>query len=310
MRVHHARACGKAILCGEHAVVYGRPAIGVPLADIFAEAEVREGTGGVTIVAEDLDQAWMLDELAPDHPLAHIVRATLRQLDEETTPNFLLTLHSTIPIARGLGSGTAISTAIVRALADFYGVKLSVAQTSALVFETEKLYHGLPSGVDNTIIAYEQPVYFVRGQTPQRLRVARPFRLVVADTGIPSETKVAVGDVRAAWQREPARYEKLFDEIAALVNEARTAIEYGRIEQLGPLLNANQEHLRALGVSSPELERLSAAARRAGAAGAKLSGAGRGGSLIALVDAATQDRVVEQLMKAGAKAVLISEVTR
>src|ERR671931_241097 len=116
MQVAVGRACGKAILCGEHAVVYGRPAIGVPLAQIYAEAEVREGTGGVAIVAEDLDQAWMLEELQPEQPLAHIVRATLQALNEDTAPNLLLTLHSTIPMARGLGSGTAVSTAIVRAL--------------------------------------------------------------------------------------------------------------------------------------------------------------------------------------------------
>ncbi|MBI1800439.1 MAG: mevalonate kinase, partial [Chloroflexi bacterium] len=232
MQVYYGRACAKAILCGEHAVVYGRPAIGVPVTQVGAEAQAREGSGGVTIVAEDLDQAWTLEELAPDHPVGHIVRATLRALDEDAAPNLFLSVRSTIPIARGLGSGTALSTAIVRALADFYGARLSAAQVSALVFETEKLYHGTPSGVDNTIIAYEEPVYFVKGQTPQRLKVARPFRLVVADTGVPSETKTAVGEVRAAWQSEPARIEKIFDEIAAIVTQARRLIEYGQIEAL------------------------------------------------------------------------------
>ncbi len=310
MRVHVGRACGKAILCGEHAVVYGRPAIGVPLTQVNATAEAREGTGGVAIVAEDLDQAWMLEELAPDHPLAHIVRSTLRQLDEDNSPNFLLTLHSTIPIARGLGSGTAISTASARALADFYGAQLSPEQISSLVFETDKLYHGTPSGVDNTTIAYEQPVYFIKGQTPQRLKVARAFRLAVADTGVASETKVAVGDVRAAWQRERERYEKIFDEIATIVNEARQAIEHGHVERLGELMDANQEQLRTLNVSSPALERLIHAAKQAGAAGAKLSGAGRGGSMIALVDETTQDDVAAALTAAGAQQVMISEVAR
>src|SRR5919204_5972290 len=94
MQVAVGRACGKAILCGEHAVVYGRPAIGVPLTEVYAEAQVREGTGGVAIVAEDLDQAWMLEELRPEHQLAHIVRASLRALSEDTAPNLLLTLRS------------------------------------------------------------------------------------------------------------------------------------------------------------------------------------------------------------------------
>ncbi len=310
MRFHTGRACGKAILVGEHAVVYGRPALGVPLQQIGATAEIREGSGEATIIAEDLDAVWTLDELGDGHAIAHIIRATLRQIGEDAPPNFLLAIRSTIPIARGLGSGTAVSTAIVRALAAHYGHALTAAQVSALVFETEKLYHGTPSGVDNTIIAYETPVYFVRGKTPERLRVARPFRLVVGDTGVPSETKVAVGDVRAAWQADPARYEAIFDAIAALVEQARNAVEYGQLERLGPLMDADQAQLRELGVSSPELERLIAAAKGAGAAGAKLSGGGRGGCMIALVDDDTQTEVQAALTAAGAKAVLVSEVGR
>ena len=310
MQLHTARACGKAILCGEHAVVYGRPALGVPITQVFAEAQVREGSGGVTIIAADVDEAWTLDELPPDHPIGHIVRATLRQLDEETAPTFLLTLHSTIPVARGLGSGTALSTAIVRALAKFYSRPLSPAQISSLVFETEKLYHGTPSGVDNTIIAYEQPVYFVKGQAPQPLKVARTFTLVVGDTGVPSETKVTVGDVRAAWQREPMRYEKIFGAVGAIVEEARQAVEYGWVDKLGALLDANQEQLRTMGVSSPELERLIGAAKQAGALGAKLSGGGRGGCMIALVDDARAARVGAALQAAGAKQVIVTDVAR
>jgi mevalonate kinase len=315
MQTHIARACGKAILFGEHAVVYGRPALGVPIMQICAEAQVCEGSGGATIIAEDLDEAWTLDELPPTHAIGHIVRATLKQLDEEAAPNFLLTLHSTIPMARGLGSGTALSTAIVRALVSFFGARLSPAQISALVFETEKLYHGTPSGVDNTIIAYEQPVYFVKGQqgrgavtTP--LRVARPFMLVVGDTGVASETKIAVGDVRAAWQREPERHEKKFDAIGAITADARQAIEYGWLDKLGGLMDANQTQLRELMVSSPELERLIDAAKHAGATGAKLSGGGRGGCMIALVDETTQARVANALREAGAQRVIETEVTR
>lgn len=310
MQAITARACAKTIFFGEHAVVYGRPAIGAPVPRLFAEAEVREGSGGVTIVAEDLDRAWTLPELGPTEPLGHIVRATLRALDEDTAPNFLLSVHSTIPIARGLGSGTAVSTAVVRALAGFYGARLTTAQVSALVFDTEKLYHGTPSGVDNTIIAYEQPVYFVKGQAPQRLKTARAFRLIVGDTGVASQTKTAVGDVRAAWQHDPTRLEPIFDAIGALVDEARKAIEYGWVEQLGPLMNRNQDYLRAMGVSSPELERLIAAAQKAGASGAKLSGGGRGGCMIALVDDATEAAVTEALREAGAHMVVSAEIPR
>ena len=92
---------------------------------------------------------------------------------------------------------------------------------SALVYEVERLHHGTPSGIDNTVVVYGQPVYFVRGQPPQTFHIGRPFMLAIADTGIRSPTKVAVGDVRRAWEREPARFEGLFDQVAAIVEDAR-----------------------------------------------------------------------------------------
>ena len=105
--------------------------------------------------------------------------------------------------------------------------------------------------------------------------------------------------MRAAWQRDPQRSESVFDAIAAIVGSARQAIEYGWTEQLGPLMDANQAQLRLLGVSSPPLERLIEPAKAAGAAGAKLSGGGRGGCMLALVEQATERRVVEALRGAG-----------
>src|SRR5205823_2861888 len=95
-----------------------------------------------------------------------------------------LTLLSTIPIASGLGSGAAVSAAIVRALSEYLDQPLTDADVSALVFETEKLLHGTPSGIDNTVIAYQRPVYFIKGQPPIPLKVAQPFRLLIGDTGI------------------------------------------------------------------------------------------------------------------------------
>ena len=103
-------------------------------------------------------------------------------------------------------------------------------RTSVIVFEVDRLHHGTPSGIDNTVIAYGQPVYFVRGQPPQPFPIGRPFLLVIADTGIGSPTKIAVGDVRLAWQAEPDRYEALFDRSAGSSGSAREAISAGEPE--------------------------------------------------------------------------------
>jgi mevalonate kinase len=196
----------------------------------------------------------------------------------------------------------------VRALADAAGQQLSPADLSAIVFEVDRLHHGTPSGIDNSVICYEQPVYFVRGHPPQILSVGKPFLLAIADSGIASPTKATVADVRQTWEREPARFQGVLDHIASIVEEARAAVEDGRPEALGPLMNDNHELLCEIGVSSPELEALATAARRAGAGGAKLSGGGRGGNLIALVTDATADPVSTALKAAGAVNVIVTAV--
>jgi mevalonate kinase len=220
-----------------------------------------------------------------------------------------ITVTSTIPIARGLGSGAAVSTAIVRALLEHFDKWLDSRAISDLVFETEKIHHGTPSGIDNTVIAFEKPVYFVKGGRMEIFWVQRPFLLVIADTGVQSPTKVAVGDVRRAWEREPVRYEGFFDDIGTIADMGRRAIEQGDIEAMGRLMNENQRLLRLLKVSSPELEGLIGAARQGGALGTKLSGAGRGGNMIALVTQETCSRVSMMLRLAGAKDVIVTEVS-
>ncbi|MCC7355219.1 MAG: mevalonate kinase [Anaerolineae bacterium] len=305
-----ASAPGKVILFGEHAVVYGRPAIAVPVAQVRATAEVAPGVpgSGLHLVAADLGRTVLLADAPADEPLAAIARLTLAHLGIETAPDTVVTVRSTIPIASGMGSGAAVSSALTRALAAYCGRTLATEEVSALVFEVDKLYHGTPSGIDNTVIAYEQPVYFVKGEPPQPFHIAHPFTLVIADTGIASPTKVAVGDVRRAWQADTDRYERLFDRIGEIVRRARRAIEHSNDDALGPLLDENHRLLQELGVSSPELDRLAEAARAAGARGAKLSGAGRGGNLIALVRPDQAETVSAALRAAGARGVTVTQV--
>lgn len=300
---------GKVILFGEHAVVYGRPAIAVPVTQVKATASIDAGrTGnGVTVLSTDLARAVHLRDAPPDDPLAAIVRATLAHLDAPE-PDANITVHSTIPIASGMGSGAAVSASIVRALAKFLGRDLEAAAVSALVYQVELLHHGTPSGIDNTVVVYARPVYFIRGQPVQTFHVAQPFTVVIGDTGVKSLTKIAVGDVRAAWEAGQDRYERLFDQIGAIADRARAAIETGRIDALGPLMDSNHALLREIGVSSDDLERLVSAAKTAGATGAKLVGGGRGGNMIALVDEATRAPVEQALIAAGAKGVIATTI--
>jgi mevalonate kinase len=309
-----ATAPGKIILFGEHAVVYGRPAIAVPVMDIRAEAVIQrtETSPGFRVVAPDLQRDDLLPEAGPDDPLARIIQLTLAHLGQATPPDVVLQVTSTIPLGRGLGSGAAISTAIVRALGQFFERPLPPTEISQLVYEVEKLYHGTPSGIDNTVVAFEQPVYFIKGVPLKRMGVGWPFTLVIGDTGVIASTKDVVGDLRRRWQADQEFYEGYFDEIGTIAQQARVMIERGvsDIARLGKLMNENQELLEAIGVSAPALERLIEAARQAGAAGAKLSGAGWGGNMIALVPSQPEaiTSVSQALTAAGAVGVIVTQV--
>lgn len=291
-------------------MVYGRPAIVVPVWQTVATAQVQPGPlgGGCVLVAHDLGETIRLGESGDNQPLALVTRLALVELGIQDEPDWRIDLQSTIPIAGGLGSGAAISTALVRALFAQAGQMATPEVVSNIVYESERIYHGTPSGIDNTVVAYGAPIWFVRGQPPEVFTPAAPFTLVIADSGIHSPTKETVGDVRRAWEAHPARYEALFDSVAALVHTARRAIAAGDLATLGLLMDENQEILAQLGVSSQPLERLIDAARGAGAWGAKLSGGGRGGNVTSLVAPERVAAVEATLLAAGAVRVVVTTV--
>lgn len=301
-------APGKIILFGEHAVVYGRPAIAVPVTQVSAQATITRAKNiTVPIDAADISRRYILSDAPPDDPIGKIIHLACDRIGVEPQ-GFSLRIRSTIPVARGLGSGAAVSVATSRAISQAFDRELNREEISALAFDVEKLYHGTPSGIDNTVVAFEQPVFFVKGQPPETLRVSRPFFIIIADTGIASPTKIAVGDVRRSWESDRALYETRFDEIGDIARQARLAIERGDVTTLGSLMLKNQELLKEIGVSSDEIESLVDAAVGAGAEGAKLSGAGRGGNVIALVDEETRDYVERAMKRAGAIRTIVTRV--
>jgi mevalonate kinase len=312
MRNISASAPGKFILFGEHAVVHGRPAVAAPLAALRATATVGMQTGPLsgttTVIARNLNKRILVSQAAEDEPLAAIVRATFSLYGLSVMAGLSIVVSSSIPVASGLGSSAAVSTAIVRALASWLGKPLTPALVSALVYETEKLHHGQPSGIDNTVVAYERPVYFIRDRVSETFEVGRPVRLLIADTGVPAETRVAVGLVSQRYEADTEHIGRIFDQIGAIASEARLALEAGETEALGPLMDENHGLLQELGVSSAELDRLVEAARAAGARGAKLSGGGLGGNMLALVDPEAEAAVERALTAAGARRVVATSL--
>ena len=302
-------APGKIILFGEHAVVYGRPALAVPVTQVQATATVSENSrGGVWIEAPNIALSSALSQLAPDHPLVAVINSVFSTLSITRPPACTIYLQSTIPVASGLGSGAAVSVAIIRALSAFLGQPLSDPQVNGLAFQAEKLYHGTPSGIDNTVVTYARPVYFVKGQPIKTFRVGASFTLVIGDTGISAPTKESVGAVRRLREADPTRWEKVFSQVGEIVWDARQAIERGDTAALGTLMDANHALLQEMTVSCAELDLLTEAAHKAGALGAKLSGGGRGGNMIALVLKEKASTMAETLLAAGAKRTIITTV--
>jgi mevalonate kinase len=304
-----ASAPGKIILFGEHAVVYGRPALAVPVMQVQANVEVVDSsTPGIWLDAPDISLHCELSALPTTHALRTVIESVFAALQTSPFPPLRIKIHSTIPVASGLGSGAAVSVAIIRALSAHLGASLSDEQVNQLAYETEKLHHGTPSGIDNTVITYAKPVYFIKGQPIQTFSVARPFTLVIADTGISAPTKESVGAVRKLWEADKNKWETVFDKVGEIVQAARNAIETGATDSLGPLMDANHALLQAMTVSNPELDRLVFAAKASGALGAKLSGGGRGGNLLALVKPSDAEKVASALQSAGARHTIITVI--
>ena len=333
-----ARASGKIILFGEHAVVYGQPALAVPVKDIFAEAEVSDSPRtGIRINAPDIGLHEELSSLARENPLASAVEAVFSALNlpviasgvygakqssssseeiataQEHAPRndragIEIKITSTIPIASGLGSGAAVSVAIIRALSAYLGNPLDDEKVNKIAYEIEKIHHGTPSGIDNTVVTYGKSIFFVKDKPIELLNVAKPFTILIADTGIPAPTKESVADVRKLWEQNPSKMNALFAAVGSIVRMARQAVEGGHPEYLGALMNENHRILQEVGVSSPELDRLTEASLNSGAIGAKLSGGGRGGNMIALSTKEKAPAIAEALLHAGAKNVIVTKI--
>lgn len=312
MPAFSASAPGKIILFGEHAVVYGQPALAVPVQQVRAKAiinaEPRSAPGLVRLRLPDIGVDTTLADLPEEHPLAAVLLKASAALNLQRIPACTIQVTSTIPMAGGMGSSAAVSVAVLRVFSAWLGHPFSDEQVSELAYQVEVIHHGTPSGIDNTVIAYARPVYFVKSKAPQVLQVRQPFTLVIGDTGVQSPTAVAVGEVRRAWEADREHFELLFAAAGAIAESARLAIESGSVDDLGPLMAQNHALLSRMGVSSPELDALVEAANSAGALGAKLSGAGQGGNMIALVRDKEADRVAAALEAAGARRMIVTEV--
>lgn len=280
---------GKVILLGEHAVVYGRPALA---------AGIERGVRAEAILAESTVlsiRPWDRD-ITPDgdDELSRALAAVLRE-QPGTVPPIRIEADVDLPAGAGLGCSAALGVAVVRAIAAAAGEQPADDVVAERALAWEKVFHGNPSGIDNTMAAHGGVACYTKGQPLEPVRPKRPLRLVIGDSGESASTRVMVESVARQYERDRARGEKTLDAITALVRNARLAIEAGDVRALGQLMDMNQALLSSLMLSTTPLEEMCAAARAAGAAGAKLTGSGGGGCMIALV---ADDEIGERVRKA------------
>lgn len=299
-------APGKVLLVGEHGVVHGGVAFALPFPAVGARAEVVAAPGPLRL--ESPLWSGELDEDTP-MPARGLAKAALATLSTLGVParDLVIRMDATIPLGAGLGSSAATAAALVRALLAAHGRE---ADVDALVHLAEQEAHGNPSGVDGRVIVLGQPIGFRRGEATRLVPTGGAFHLVVADSGVSRNTREAVASVTELLSSDPARGQAALETIKQAALEAMEAWQRGDAGALGRTMDRAQEALVTLGVSTPVLEQLIVAARGAGALGAKLTGAGMGGCVLALAtDADQAGRVAEAMRAAGARRAWIQEYT-
>jgi len=305
---------GKVILFNEHFVVYGIPSIASAI-DSRTEAIVERVKDPRLLVPSGNEgsmagDGWVLEDNRPANP--GYKKEKYQQQKESvllvfkaagfdpTENNIRITLGGDLKAVGGIGASAAVCVSLARALNDEFRLGFDDARINQIAYEGEKAYAGTPSGIDNTASTYGGLLRFEKNLSGgenriELLKVKKPIRIVMGNTGITADTKAAVAGVKERKEKEPAKYDRIFREAMALVGKADAALRRYDLRALGRLMNQNHTLLQEIEVSHPKLDELVELARRNGAYGAKLTGGGLGGYMVALTP---QKRLQEKVARA------------
>lgn len=296
-----ASAPGKLILFGEHFVVYGLPAIATAV-EGRTSAEVNRAAK-YSLVDDRPETPGYKKEKSEQQ--AESIKLMFKAMKIDVS-KASIRLGGDLVAVSGVGASGASCAAIAAAANAEFGIGLDTDRINDIAFEGEKGYHGTPSGIDNSCSTYGGFIWFKKGAADEKSTIdpmssSVKLSIVVGNTGITSNTTKVVGDVKAARGRERARFDKIFDDYLRISKEARSALDGRDISKIGRLMNENNALLRDIGVSCRELDSMVEASIKAGAMGAKMTGTGRGGLMIALVTEDTKKRVASAIEKIGFK---------
>ncbi len=295
---------GKTILFGEHFVVYGLPALASAI-----------GSKTTAIVEKKASIGYELFDNRPEVPGYKKKKFDEQKVSLKNVLNFMgintdeqglkITFGGDLVCASGVGASAASCVSLARAINDEFNLGWDDVKINEAAYEGEKGYHGTPSGIDNTASTFGGLVYFIRNleggpNTIETIKLEKPFELVIASSGMTANTKDVVDDVRKLKEKDPEWFEGIVKEYQEVVKEGREALDKIDLERIGELMDKNHTLLQEITVSNNVLDKMVKIAKDAGALGAKLTGTGRGGNMIALTPGSElQDRVAHALENAG-----------
>ena len=296
---------GKVILFNEHFVVYGLPAIASAIgAETTALVERRSGSGVEVRDERPETRGYKAEKFGQQK---ESLDRMLKFMNIDTTNKaYRITLAGDLIAASGVGASAASCAAIARAFSQELGLNYSDEKINEVAYEGEKGYHGTPSGIDNTAATFGGLIWYKRdgaSQLMERLRLKKPVEIVMGNTGLVADTKVVVGGVKERKEKAPEKYARIFKSAERLIHDARKQLEGFNLEKVGTYMNENHSLLQQIEVSCPELDLLVDLARNNEALGAKMTGTGKGGYMVALTPGKDlQERVAKAIEKKGFQA--------
>jgi len=298
------RGYGKTILFGEHFVVFGLPAIASALGSFtLAEVKVSEGKG---YTVNDQRPATPGYKKTKYKESMQSIMNVIDHLNIDLNNNKIeITFSGDLIAASGVGASAAQCTSLARALNSTFNLDLNNEKVNDAAFEGEKAYHGTPSGIDNTASTYGGLIWFVKNLSGGKnimdlLQMPKKVPLIIANSGITASTTEVVADVRHLKEKKPEKFEKIFVKYNKLVKLAKKALLEGDIVNIGKLMNQNHKLLQEINVSGEINDKLVNLALKNGAIGAKMTGTGRGGLVIALAEnEKIQEKIANAIEKEG-----------
>jgi len=292
---------GKAILFNEHFVVYGVPAI-VSAIGKYTVAKITPFEGSEFKFEDNRSATPSYKEDKLDQQKDSFDRI-FKKMELENSKNGLkLELSGNLYVASGIGASAASCVAIARALSEHFNLNLSDDEINDIAYEGEKGYHGTPSGIDNTASTFGGLIWFEKGENSiiEKISLPNPVRIVMGNTGKVADTTAAVAGVRERKEKDTEKYKTVFNRAENIAYLAKRALQEENYKEIGKLMNENHKLLQQIGVSSRELDFLAGIAREQGALGAKLTGGGLGGNIIALTPGKDlQENVANAIEKEG-----------